>query len=102
MPRISTPVAGTLVAVIEIWQILTLAGDRWLALLLGTIGGRNVKDPVYGQSRLAFLDGSASKLLLAKVVLTLLNRLPQRPKFLASKVGCYSLPKSLRFAPMWG
>jgi putative oxidoreductase len=39
IPGIWTPVAGTLVAVIEIWQILTLAGDRWVALLLGTIGG---------------------------------------------------------------
>jgi putative oxidoreductase len=39
IPGIWTPVAGTLVAVIEIWHILTLAGDRWVALLLGTIGG---------------------------------------------------------------
>ena len=39
IPGIWTPLAGTLVAVIEIWQILTLAGDRWVALLLGTIGG---------------------------------------------------------------
>ena len=39
IPGIWTPVAGTLVAVIEIWQILTLAGDGWVALLLGTIGG---------------------------------------------------------------
>ena len=39
IPGIWTPVVGTLVAVIEIWQILTLAGDRRVALLLGTIGG---------------------------------------------------------------
>lgn len=39
IPGIWTPVAGTLVAVIKICQILTLAGDRWVALLLGTIGG---------------------------------------------------------------
>jgi len=39
IPGIWTPIAGTLVAVIEIWQSLTLAGDRWVALLLGTIGG---------------------------------------------------------------
>lgn len=39
IPGIWTPVAGTLVAVIEIWQILTLAGNRWVALLLGTICG---------------------------------------------------------------
>ncbi len=39
IPGLWAPVVGTLVAVIEIWQILTLAGDRWVSLLLGTIGG---------------------------------------------------------------
>jgi hypothetical protein len=39
IPGLWTPVAGTLVALLEIWQILALAGDRWVALLLGTIGG---------------------------------------------------------------
>ena len=39
IPGLWTPVAGTLVALIEIWQILAPAGDRWVALLLGTIGG---------------------------------------------------------------
>jgi hypothetical protein len=34
-----TPVAGTLVALLETWQITTIAGDRWVPLLLGTIGG---------------------------------------------------------------
>lgn len=33
-----TPIAGTLVALVEIWQILTLANDPWVSLLLGTIG----------------------------------------------------------------
>ncbi len=32
-----TPVAGTLAALIEIWQILTRTGDLWVLLLLGTI-----------------------------------------------------------------
>jgi len=33
-----TPVAGALVALLESWQMLTIGGDRWVALLLGTIG----------------------------------------------------------------
>jgi hypothetical protein len=34
-----TPVAGTLVALIEIGEILTSAGDRWVYLLLGSMAG---------------------------------------------------------------
>jgi putative oxidoreductase len=34
-----TPIAGTLVALIETWQILTPSGDRLVLLLLATIGG---------------------------------------------------------------
>jgi uncharacterized membrane protein YphA (DoxX/SURF4 family) len=34
-----TPIAGTSVALIEAWKILTLPGDRWLWLLLGTVCG---------------------------------------------------------------
>ncbi len=48
-----------------------------------------------------FSVGSTRKLNPKKIVPTLLKRLPQRPKSLASKEGCYSLPKRLRFAPMW-
>jgi putative oxidoreductase len=32
-----TPIVGTSVAVIEAWKILTLPGDRWLWVLLGTV-----------------------------------------------------------------
>ena len=32
-----TPIVGTSVAVIEAWKMLTLPGDRWLWLLLGTV-----------------------------------------------------------------
>lgn len=31
-----TPIAGTFVALIEIWKMLTLTGDKWVWLLLGT------------------------------------------------------------------
>jgi hypothetical protein len=33
-----TPIAGTLVALTEILKMLTLAGDKWLWLLLGSVG----------------------------------------------------------------
>ena len=33
-----TPIIGTSVAVIEIWKILTISGDKWVWLLLGTAG----------------------------------------------------------------
>jgi hypothetical protein len=32
-----TPIVGTVVALLEIWQLLTLTGDRLVALLVGTI-----------------------------------------------------------------
>ena len=32
-----TPLVGTLVGVTEVWQILTVPGDRWVPLLLATI-----------------------------------------------------------------
>ena len=31
-----TPIAGTSVALIEIWKMFTMAGDKWVWLLLGT------------------------------------------------------------------
>ena len=34
-----TPIAGMLVAAIELWQILTLPGEILVPTLLGTIGG---------------------------------------------------------------
>ncbi len=39
VPGLWTPIAGTLVALTEIWQILTFPGDPWVPVLLGTIGG---------------------------------------------------------------
>jgi hypothetical protein len=39
VPGLWTPVVGTSLALIEACQFLTLPGDRWVALLLGTIGG---------------------------------------------------------------
>ena len=31
-----TPIVGTSIALIEIWKILTVPGDKWVWLLLGT------------------------------------------------------------------
>ena len=33
-----TPIAGTSIALVEIWKMLTLTGDKWVWLLLGTAG----------------------------------------------------------------
>jgi hypothetical protein len=33
-----TPIAGTSVALTEIWKMLLLPGDKWLWLMLGTAG----------------------------------------------------------------
>ena len=33
-----TPIVGTSIALIEIWKMLTLPGDKWVWLLLGTAG----------------------------------------------------------------
>jgi putative oxidoreductase len=37
IPGLWTPVVGTLVALLEISQIMTIGGDRWAMVLLGTI-----------------------------------------------------------------
>ena len=39
IPGLWTPIAGALVAIVAMWQILTLAGDPWISLLAGTLGG---------------------------------------------------------------
>jgi hypothetical protein len=39
IPGLWTPIAGTLVAMIELWQLRALAQDSMFSLLLGTIGG---------------------------------------------------------------
>ena len=33
-----TPIVGSLIALIEIWKMLMLPGDKWLWLILGTAG----------------------------------------------------------------
>jgi uncharacterized membrane protein YphA (DoxX/SURF4 family) len=33
-----TPIAGTLVAVIEFWKVFPHVGDPWIYILLGTLG----------------------------------------------------------------
>jgi len=38
IPGLWTPIAGGLVALLEAWQIITMSGDRRVALLLATIG----------------------------------------------------------------
>ena len=38
IPGLWTPIVGTSIALIEIWKMLTLPGDKWVWLLLGTTG----------------------------------------------------------------
>jgi hypothetical protein len=38
IPGLWTPLVGALVALLEILQIMTIGGDRWVTVLLGTIG----------------------------------------------------------------
>jgi hypothetical protein len=38
IPGLWTPIVGALVALLEAWQIMTIAGDRRVIVLLGTIG----------------------------------------------------------------
>jgi putative oxidoreductase len=33
-----TPIAGTLVTLIELWSVFSQAGDPWIPILLGTLG----------------------------------------------------------------
>jgi len=33
-----TPVVGTGIALIEVWKMFALSGDKWVWLLLGTVG----------------------------------------------------------------
>ena len=39
IPGLWTPIAGALIALVEAWQVVTISGDHWVHLLLGTIGG---------------------------------------------------------------
>ena len=39
IPGLWTPITATVVALLETWQIVTTAGDRWVPFLMGTIGG---------------------------------------------------------------
>jgi len=66
-----TPLAGTVVAMIATSQILSMAPDRLVCLLAGTVGGAlAMLGPVAGRSTLSSSDGSASKHCHAGVVRT--------------------------------
>ena len=39
IPGLWTPIAGASIALVETCQIMTISGDQWVPLLLGTIGG---------------------------------------------------------------
>ena len=39
VPGLWTPIVGGLIAVLESWQMIAAPADKWIALLLATIGG---------------------------------------------------------------
>ena len=39
IPGLWTPIAGALIALVEAWQIMTISGDPWVPILLGTMAG---------------------------------------------------------------
>jgi hypothetical protein len=39
IPGLWTPIVGILIVLLEILQIIAISGDRWVALLLATMGG---------------------------------------------------------------
>ena len=60
-----TPVAGTLVAVIELWKVLLHVGDPWIYILLGVLGaalsllgpgGWSIDAHLFGWKRLEIRD----------------------------------------------
>jgi uncharacterized membrane protein YphA (DoxX/SURF4 family) len=56
-----TPIAGVLLAIIEIWSAFTHPHDPWSYILLGTLGAAlPCSDRAPGPSMLASLDGSVS------------------------------------------
>jgi len=38
IPGLWTPIVGTMIALVETWQMMTTAGDQSVPLLLGTVG----------------------------------------------------------------
>ena len=97
-----TPIVGTSVAVIEAWKILTLPGDRWLWLLLGTVSGAlamlgpgrwSIDARLFGWKRVEAPPRKTVLFLVSEASQTLISWLRR---------GCYSPPKRFRFVPMWG
>ena len=67
-----TPIAGTFIALTEIWKMLMLPGDKWLWLIFGTVGAAlamlgpgswSIDARIYGWKRLEATDSKRSSVL---------------------------------------
>ena len=103
-----TPIAGTFVALIEIWKMLMLAGDKWVWLMLGTTGAAlamlgpglwSVDARLYGWKRLETPPSQKSSDLLKNSPKDCQKKVPIRPKSLDVHVA---LPKEFAHSQIKG
>ena len=84
---------GTLVALLETWQIMTIAGDRWVTVLLGTIGcAVAMLGPGLRSVDARLFGGWKRVVLLRKISLKLL-----KSSFINQKI--YGLKEAVSFPP---
>jgi putative oxidoreductase len=70
-----TPAAGTVVAAVQLWNLITLPGDPWVFILIGTLGlalallgpgAWSVDARLFGWKRIDIRDRSQLGLLLTR------------------------------------
>jgi hypothetical protein len=88
-----TPIAGVLLAIIEIWGAFAHPHDPWSYILLGTFGAAlPCSDRELGPSTRVFLDGSASTFEVERIKSPTTFELvpsPRKRAFLLFQYGVY-------------